>query len=389
MTPIRHTCAATLTAALFVSGVPAAAAAADGPEVVARTGVLKTRPAGMPSAGAADSQRLESAKVRQDIEGYRAKATVVLRAAPGPGATLAVGFGAQEGSQCVSEVTFTTPTVGQPSAGFTVSGRTVTLDADSVDARTGDWDCAFVATGAADGTTYDALVGPMKDVAAKPTLKIRSIDLLDRKQQRLGLVPGVWTPIDVTVANTSRYRSSKVTVSGKGKGVKVRQGAITWLNRGGKDTARVQVKLTAKRATKLTLVARSGGAKTTRSLPVRPVKAPPRPKAGAYRASVDPGRLTFRIAGGKVKAFKARGVRMTCQTPGEYATYRTVDLNFPKAVTIPRNGIVDVTHRWRKGNAWYNASLRMRVAGGKVSQGNFTFSTADWCLVDDDFTARR
>lgn len=389
MKALRPAAATVLVLGLLAASTPQVAAA-DGPEVIARTGVLKTRPAGMPSAGAADSQRIESARVTQDIEGYRVKATVVLHAAPGPGATLAVGFGAADGTACVSEATYTTPTTGTPSAGFSVSGRTVTLDGDSVDARVGDWNCAFVATGSPDDTTYDALIGDLKDVHAKPTLKVGAVELLDREQKRLRLVPKAWTPLEVTVSNPGRYQAFDVKLAGSGKSVKIRGAKVGWLNRGGKAVARVQVKLTRKTATTLKLVARSGGAKAVRKIKVAPVKAPRRPAAGSYSTGAKPGKITFKVAGGKVKAFKARGVRMTCRAPGEVgATYRLVNLNFPKAVKVPSNGIVDVLHEWSQGNAWYRARLQMRIDGPKVMQGNFNYVTADWCRVDTDFTARR
>jgi hypothetical protein len=80
---------------------------------------------------------------------------------------------------------------------------------------------------------------------------------------------------------------------------------------------------------------------------------------------------------------------MKCQPPLDYATYRTVNLDFPRKVKVPRNGIVDSRIEYRKGNVWYTATLTMRISGRKATQAQFTYYTAGYCSVRESFTAKR
>ena len=66
----------------------------------------------------------------------------------------------------------------------------------------------------------DVLVGPLVDEL--PTLSIGNATLLGSK--KLKLVRGVWTKIDVEVANAGPGVAGDAVVSGKGKGLKVEAG---------------------------------------------------------------------------------------------------------------------------------------------------------------------
>lgn len=381
-----------LTSGLLVGFTQGAASAAD-PDLIAREGRLVHRVAGLPAAGSATSQQFESATARQDISGWRVQATVVLRAAPGPGAQLKVGFGTQSGSTCVVDAEFSTPTTGAMTAGFSRSGRTITLSKDSTSAFTEDWSCAAVALGSAEDGTYDELRGTLTGVYGKPALAIGPVTVLGKAQSRLKLVKGDWTVVEVTVSNSARYNAPGLRVTGGGPGLKVKPAAYDVVYRnGGKGTLRLQVKLAGKqRKSTLRLSASSRGVTVARAIPVKRVKPAKKPANGRYRATVkgSKAKVTFRIKKGKVAGFKGQGLRMRCQTPGDYAQYQSADLRYPTKAKIARSGRVDATHEWRKGGAWYNARLRMSVKGAKVEQGDFTYVTANWCSVNIDFTARR
>ncbi|GAA1936700.1 hypothetical protein [Nocardioides hwasunensis] len=379
-------------AAGLLAGVTAAPASASTSDLVARDGTLTIRPPGTPSGSSQPSQRLESAVVRQDVDNWRVSAIVVLQAAPGPDARLNIGFGTGSPESCVIDTIFSTSTASDLSAGFTRSDRTITLDTDSTRAFTEDWTCAGVATGSAADGTYDQLTGALSDVYGQPELSIDAVQLLDEPVRRLSLVRGVWTTLEVTVSNAARFTAPEVQVGGGGAGLQVKPATYEVINRnGGQGTVRIPVRLTGKKKqTTLRLSASSRDTTTTRDVAVKQVAAAKRPVDGRYRVTVrgSKAQVGFRIKKGAVTGFKGTGFRMRCQPPGDYATYRTVGLRFPKKVKVSKAGLVDATHRWQKGNASYHADLRMRVTGSKVTQGSFTYVTG-WCVVDADFAAKR
>lgn len=385
------------TAVALASGLLVAAspplAAASSTDVVAREANATVRPPGAPSALSQFSQRLESAVVRQDVDNWRVQATVVLQAAPGADAQLIVGFGTGPAEACVIDTQFSTWTTGTMSAGFTRTDRTYTLDAESTKAFTEDWTCASVGIGKAPDGTYDQLSGALSDVYGQPELSIDAVELLDRPVGRLSLVRGDWTTLEVTVANAARFTAPQVQVGGSGAGLEVRPATYEVINsNGGVGTVRIPVRLTGKKKrTSLRLTATSRDATTTRDVVVTRVDPAKRPVDGRYRVEArgTKAKLQLRIRKGAVTGFKGRSLRMRCQPPGDYATYRTVSLRFPGKARVSKAGLVDATYEYDKANAWYDASLQMRVRGAKVSQGTFTYVTADWCSVEVDFTAKR
>lgn len=381
-----------LVGALFTV-VPAAAQARDVP-ATERNGNLTGRPPGLPAAGTPAARQLESARVKQDLDAERISATVVLKAAPAAATDswMVLGFGhVNSDGACREHHEVITRTVSTTD-GFSRSGDTLTLDTQLDMAGYMDWDCAFVAlypptTGS---EPYDALVGGLTSTAAKPKLKLDEIEVLGKDRKKVRLVRNTWTPVTVTVQNNGKVDALGVKIASGNKAFKVRKGKVgkVWKN-GGRTSARIEVRLVskAKRPT-LRLVARNNQARAVATRNVVRVAKPRRPVAGKYRANK--GRITFSInKKGQVTNFRAKGVQMVCQPPLGYASYQRVTVAYPRKAKVRPNGILDVQMRWEKGSAWYNTGLQMRVAGKKITEGRYTYSTANYCRVSENFKPKR
>ncbi|MEO9323091.1 hypothetical protein ABFT23_06340 [Nocardioides sp. C4-1] len=359
-------------------GSPAAAALID-----ARVGALTFRP-DAPGTGA---RRLASASVRQDLYLDRVSGTFVLDAEPVAGTTsyLRVTFGHLDaGRSCQGDLELRTDTTS-PSNGFTRSGRTLRLVATERRFGYQDWDCAFAVLDldtngdASDGSVRSVLIGELTDVPARPVLAVTGVQLLDARALRL--VRGVWTTIEVTVANRGRADAARVVLRGSGRGVQVRPTPVGVVRDDDDTTVQVRVRLTGKRATTLRLTASGGGATASRSVRVARAKAPARPRPGTYRSA--DGDTTFSVSGGKIRGFRVR----TTTRCGGYpdiptTTYNTYSF---RTVGVPRNGIVVAKEKGRL----YTARLQLRIAGGKVTQGRFSYAGPAACFAVERFTASR
>lgn len=384
-----------LTLGPLVPAAPAPeAAAATEPRVLVRGGALTERETnpGQPAA-----RQLESARVRYVLKTGRLTATAVLRGVPTPAtdATLLVGFGTQSGANCTAGVgagLWQTSTVSASAEGFTRSGRTVSFALDV--AQWKSWDCAFVAVSdLADPTaTYDMLSRtPLPAEREKPRLVIGKPAILNQKPKRLPLVRGVWTTVRVPIRNAGQWRAANTVVTGKGPGLQVRKDKLGIVYDESNQTARVQVRLkAARKQSRLRLVVRGGGVRAVRVVPIRRVAAPARPAAGRYRGVGKNKNITFRVQNGRIVGFRGKRFRMTCQPPMEYARYTYTDLTHRNRA-VPRNGIVDDVHEWKKkgGNAWFTSMLEGRLVGNRLTRGRFAYFTSGSCRVDVRFTARR
>jgi hypothetical protein len=352
--------------------------------VDARIGTLTQR-----GGSATGARRLTSASVRQDLVRDRVSGTFVLAAEPGAATSsyLRVNFGHLDGSNCQGAVEFHTLTTGTPSAGFTKSGRTFTLNQAEAQAGWENWDCAFAALTddllSPPTATYSILGGPLSNVYAQPVLRIQPPELL--RSKKIKLVRGVWTTLEVDVKNVGRADAAPVLVTGKGKGLKVKKARGRFpLYDGSTDTVRLRVQLVKnKRKTKLKLTARASGATARNSTAVRKVSPPARPKPGRYASK---NGVNFRITAGRKP--KVTGFRVYSQTYcGAYPDIPTVTMNyydFPKS-TIGMNGIVDGLDR----GELYTARLQLLVKGGKVTRGYFRYGGPNWCRSTKTFTAKR
>ena len=378
---------------------------------VARTGKLMVRPAGLPSTSE-PARRLQSAEVTQDLlnPDGRVTGTIVLAgaASAATAADLHVVFGSLDGSTCFgnAEVVTSTAALG---AGFTGSGSTITLDGRLPEASYAGWDCAFAQLAVAGQeptaeNTYDALIGPLTDVAGEPRLAISDVEMLRSKVKTLKLVPKVWTTLDVTVANSGTASAPGVVLGGGGKGIKVKGETLDYAigKDGGEGYGEVQVKLTGnskkskgkkgkggkgKRKGKpvLKLSASGAGASASTRVLVKTIKPPPKPASGTYESK--DGSVSFTIAGGKVVNWRGR-MQTRCGGYPDLPTYTINTYDFPK-VKIARNGIVDATQDGNQGgDAAFGAFLQMQVSGSRIRKGYFSYSGPARCFASTSFDAK-
>lgn len=386
--PGRTTAAVAVTALVAglltgaLAGAPPAAA-----ETVAKTARLTDRVDGMPTTDVA-SRRIASATVRQDLTRGEVRGTVVLRGRPGAGSVLHLAFGRWSGDTCQASVELSTPTTGPLAEGFRRSGATITLAPSS---SSGSWspdlDCAFaVLVPEAGGTPYDALVGGLREVAGKPRFTVGRAELLGKKQRPVGLVPRVWTRLDVPVSNRGTLDASAVRITGKGRGIDVRAVRLGELETGDTTEAEVWVRLARPLArTTAVLTVRGGGASTQHRIAVKRVRPPARPAAGRYQARIGTNQwIRFRVQRGRIIDFTAR-LQATCGSGPGVPTHPYLDLDFA-TVKVPASGIVQARDRRRPQE--YGAGLDGRLVGPRLSQGHFWFA-ANGCRVIQSFTARR
>ncbi|WP_235737914.1 hypothetical protein [Nocardioides alcanivorans] len=391
---IRPVTAGILAGALGLTGtllaLPPGAAApavaqAAAPPVVKLSGALKQRPSGLPSTSVA-ARQLVSATVSVEPRDDRARATVVLKAAPnGPAeeGRLLVGFGVvDDGGVCQGQVNFSTPTRGARAAGWSGAGARYLLDDTSATLRD-DYDCAYATvTPVGANTSYDALIGGLTPTHAKPKLKVQAAKLLGSK--KLKLLRGEWTTLDVDVRNVGSHQTSRIVVQGKGTGLKVKKGQTGYaLYPGSTASVSIKVKLTRKRAAKLKLTATGPAAgKATKTVKVRPAKAPKRIKNGTYRSKDK--RVNFTVKKGRIAGFRAYAMT-TCGGYPDFPTYTWNTYSIPKR-KVPKSGIVQIVEKG-KGPA-YTASLNGRAKGTKVT-ARFRYDGPNRCWAAVDFTAKR
>ncbi|KRF16498.1 hypothetical protein ASG90_09380 [Nocardioides sp. Soil797] len=378
-----------MTTSAAATTVPASKAVATAPTgasgpLLFRRGKLTTRPASLPSTSV-PARRLASAKVEQDIEDEYLNGTFVLRAAATSSTSsyLFVGFGRWSGGSCGVSAYNLTPTLdGSETAGFTISGKTITLHDSTDGLENTSFDCAVARLmPSPDAAPFDQLGGRLVDVRARPRLTMSKVRFLSRNVKTLKLVPGVWTKVELEVTNSGNWPASKVRVRGTGKAMKVRTANFGRINDPGSWRDKVEVRLGSHRRTKLKLVARSAdGTAVSRVVKVRAVKAPAAPKPGSYRGKG--GQVKFRVKGRKITNFGIRA-NVTCGSYPDLPTTRVQGFPMPNHA-IPRNGIVDFRVR-RDG---MERSLQLKIVGGRVSAGDFRFNSGV-CRAHTTFAARR
>lgn len=379
MKALRAAVAVVLSAAVLVPVVGAPAHADDLPDRVV-TLTAANRVAGAPAPGTAPTQQLLDATVEIDLN----RGNVMVEAhLAGPGGVHYPWFqvepGTWDGSTCRA-----IPGAGSIGDGFDDSGRALEW-AYWLPAGFAEATCVVAtSSGALDDTVYDALAGPLADEVEVPVLSVEGAELLGSR--KINLVRGVWTPVDVDVSNAGEG-SADVTVTGKAKGLKVRKGTLADLSAiGGEPYAlstTVMVRSTGKtKRTKLTLEASAMGVSATRTVRVRSVKAPPRPRPGRYAG----GGATFTVTGGKVP--KVKGFRIRTETSCSSSVYDTMNTYAFPTTPISGAGIVHARDS-RSGDDGYTVGLKMLVAGKKATRGSFFYSGPAGCFARDAVEARR
>lgn len=388
----RGRLSASLTIAALVAAVlpalgGAPAVAAPERAVASKRVVLTTSVQPFPR-GDQPGRHLRSAVVTVDYDHARSrawiKADVVLKAAPPDSTSLVeVGVGLLVGgNECVIHDRIT------QDLRSTSGTRIEIIDPGQFDTR---WNCALVLVRprGSDNTSdiHDAMVGRLTDSHIQPRLTVSHPRLLDRAQKQVRLVRGVAQNHEFVVKNTGQYRARNVVVTARGKGMKKVRRQVGTIQPGEEARVKVPLRLTSKKKRAAVRITVSGsGVRASRVVKVRAVKAPVKPRAGAWRSNDKT--FTFKVKSGRITQFRGINMRMQCGGYGSFPTYRNVSLSFPK-VKVPRHGYVDAIKRYRKGDVWYTATLRGRVVGKKMTQARFTYSTAGNCRVSEGFTARR
>lgn len=328
------------------------------------------------------THRLSRANVTVEVAGdppasFIRGSNVVLGAAATEDLYVYLGFGHRSGTQCVVNKWFRDRLwPGDRVAEFHSYGETGPKPWDCVAARSVHYD---------DGTDIDALVGLLTNTYQKPNLQIGRVSLLGQNQKkRLKLVRGVPTTIDVVVRNRGKVAARNVVLGGNGKRLQVGRARINEIAPGKVATLSLKVRIRGKKKPgklRLVAVARAAGAKAARRLNVRRVKPPRRPRAGTYRNKG--GSVRFTIRKGRVIGWRGT-MQTTCGGYGTLPQYTQNTYDF-KRVKIPRNGIVQARQRGKN----HSAHLQMRVVGGKVTRGRFSYFGPGTCRASISFNATR
>ncbi|MDQ2621471.1 MAG: hypothetical protein M3Y45_00345, partial [Actinomycetota bacterium] len=181
-------------------------------------------------------------------------------------------------------------------------------------------------------------------------------------------------------------RARGVVVTGAGKGLKVSRARESSLIGNYTSSVRLNVRAVKRRVGPLKLRVKSlNGPSAKRTVRVKLVRPPARPRPGAYRSK--DGKVNFRVTGGKrpkIKGF-AIDTRTRCGGPGEFPIYTNNTYSFPR-VAIGGGGIVDSSDRKRL----YQVSLSLKAVGRRVTEGRFSYGNREApCSAIDTFTARR
>ncbi|WP_340540691.1 hypothetical protein [Nocardioides sp. GXZ039] len=344
-----------------------------GQTTVRTSGALTSRPTGMPTT-TTPARRLVRASAVDEVLAERFTASFVLGAVPTSSTDgwMTAEYGYFDDNTCYGYKSYTTTTLAAGN-GFTRSGTQVNFSASSYEAGYA-YDCAFVYLSNADGSAiYDVLIGALKPTYAPPRLQFGKV-----RTQRL--VHKATTRIDVPIRNIGLSDAEHVTISGKGKGLKVRTTKVSYpllAESTYSSTVSVPITLKAKnkvpKRTKIKLVATTAGSRTTTTVRVVRIDPPPRPKPGKYEGKKTS--TTFQIdRSGKVRGFRAYLSGYCGILDSRYPTSGWYSF---KTTKVPRNGIVDDVE---KGEL-YTVYLRMQFKGSKVVNGTMRYSGPNYCSL--------
>jgi len=376
-TAVLATVAATLAATLLA----AAPAQAAGEVLVKQRAALTaadratgvTPPPGGPS--------LASAEITVEVHGetYFPQAGVRLAQPVPTGGTavLRFGLGHRSTPNNCQVVGLAEKTIDYDGTDFSLTGG---YNPDYFPTPDRPYECALIALESQTGTVLDAFVGSLVNDYQQPDLSVGAVEVAEKTQKVLKLVPGVWTTLDVAVGNSGSVDAGTVSVAGAGKRLKVKGGTVD-VGRESTGSVRIQVRLKGRKKTTLTLTAAGAGVSASRQLAVRPAKPAKRPATGGYRSK--DGRVSFRIKGGKVVGFRAR-MQTTCGGYPGLPTYTTNTYDHPRT-KVPKSGVVDSL----VSGSGYSTRLVMVLKGKKVTRGLFRYAGPNRCSATASFTARR
>lgn len=349
------------------------------------------RATGMPTTSD-PSRQLERATVEIETYGqdtpepsYFIEGSVQLAGIPSgdPDAEVNLGFGHQEGSSCQLAAVIPKETSDYDGSTYYFTG----YNPDYFPSPSRPWDClaAYVDDSFSGGpatVTHDAFVGPLIDTRQSPRLAITRVDLLGQKQKSLKLVRGIPTEVGISLRNSGKVATGRLTAKGSGKGVRVAARKLDPIAGERDGSTSVKVRLTGRqKRTKVRIVVTDGSSRAVRTLRVTRAKPPRRPAAGRYRSRA--GDVDFMVRKGRIVGWRGSMTTRCGGFPDPF-TYTRNTYSF-RTVKVPRNGIVQAVER----GSLYTAALRLRIAGRKVTRGLFSYYGPDRCFASATFKARR
>lgn len=380
----------TLACAVLLTAAEASPAAGV---LVRQDATLTTadRAGGMPTTSA-QHRHIARATVKVETYGqgtaepsYFIDGRVELAAPPisDPDAELNLGFGHRDGGTCVLAALRATETSDYRGTAYEFVG----YNPDYFPTPSRPWDCVAVFLddsfdGGPATVTYDAFVGSLTDTRESPRLALTRVDLLGKKTGHLRLVRGVPTEIGVSLRNSGKVSTGKLTIRANGKGIKPVSRRIDPLGSERSGSTSLKVRLTGrKKRTRLRIVVGDGSVRAARVIRVTRVRPPRRPVVGTYRNKA--GSVKFSVRKGKVVGWLGTMVTRCGGFPDPFR-YSTNTYSF-RTVRIPKNGILQAVEK----GSLYSASLRLRIVGRKVTRGLFTYYGPDRCFASTSFNASR
>lgn len=249
------------------------------------------------------------------------------------------------------------------------------------------WNCVRVLRAKVDQSTtagfHDVLVGSLVNTYKAPKLKVGAVSVLGQKQKKLKIAKGGWTPVEVAITNAGTAGLGKVTVRGKGRGLKVRAGTLRSISDGTTHRALIRVKLAGrKKPKKLVLTARAaGGVVAQRTVKTKQIRQPKKAAPGRYKGGK--GRIRFTVKKNRITQFRIQTIQR-CNSYGNIGDANRATFAFPRR-KIPGNGIV---HSSAKGKGW-KAELQLRISGKKATRATFRYYGSGGCVAAEKFSAKR
>lgn len=311
-----------------------------------------------------------------------AKVTLAGQPSGDPDAELNLGFGSFDGTVCVLNALLSKETDDYSGSSYGFVG----YNPDYFPTPDKPWNCvaAFLDNsfnGSPATATYDALVGRFKDTRRKPNLRIQRVSLLGQKVGNLKLVRGVPTRIEVNFRNGGEVGTGPLVIRASGRGLKASRHKTRKLESDRNRSEFLTVRITGRQKnSRLRIVVGDGNSKATRTVPVTRVRPPKPPRSGKYKDKS--AQVRFTVRNRRIVGWVGTMTTRCGGYPG-FFHYSTNSYSHP-TVKIPRNGIVQSSDRRKL----FSTHLRLRIAGGKVTRGYFSYSGPDRCFASVNFNAQ-
>jgi hypothetical protein len=341
-------------------------------EVRSQYAALTTRPAGQPvSPRLVD--RIATAEVRTDIyrssagRAYSVSGTISMQAAVPyesedyPPDFLVVGLGQLSATGCVADSYM----VGRPDYDtVTYSFSGYFADGTAAPPPATLWTCATAYT-ANDANADGTWVGdPALDlVYARLGNTMGSESLAVPGSSKRKVVKKAWTGLAVPVLNQGNVPASRVRLTARAKGARIRVNRVlASLDVGETDYIPIEVKLTGRTGRITFTVTSADGSASSGKLALAKAKPPPRPTVGKYQSTAG-GDVRWKVSRTRKLSGFTAPLNIYCDgnlnpTPGTFKV---------PAFRVPRHGVVTKTVR----DGIFTNELYLTIRGDNVPYGYF------------------